>query len=90
MPLVVQKFGGTSVASPERILVVAERVARARKDGNDVIVVVSAMGETTDELLDLAQRVSPNPPAREIDMLLTAGERISMALLGDSHPGPRS
>ena len=64
MPLVVQKFGGTSVASPERILVVAERVARARKDGNDVIVVVSAMGETTDELLDLAQRVSPNPPAR--------------------------
>ncbi len=81
MPLVVQKFGGTSVATPERILVVAERVARARKDGNDVIVVVSAMGESTDELLDLAQRVSPNPPARELDMLLTAGERISMALL---------
>ena len=81
MPLVVQKFGGTSVATPERILVVAERVAHARKDGNDVIVVVSAMGESTDELLDLAQRVSPNPPARELDMLLTAGERISMALL---------
>ncbi len=80
MALIVQKFGGTSVATPERISAVADRIVATRKDGNDVVVVVSAMGKTTDELLALAEAVSPLPPARELDMLLTAGERISMAL----------
>jgi aspartate kinase len=79
--LIVQKYGGSSVADAERIKRVAERIVTARKAGNDVVVVVSAMGDTTDELLDLAHRVSPLPPGRELDMLLTAGERISMALL---------
>ncbi|MBT8226757.1 MAG: aspartate kinase [Dactylosporangium sp.] len=81
MALIVQKYGGSSVADAERIKRVAERIASARRAGNDVVVVVSAMGDTTDELLDLASRVSPVPPGRELDMLLTAGERISMALL---------
>ncbi len=81
MPLIVQKYGGTSVADPERIRRVARRVADTRHTGADVIVVVSAMGNSTDELISLAHRVSSNPPAREMDMLLTAGERISMALL---------
>lgn len=79
--LVVQKFGGSSVADAERIKRVAERIVSTVKDGNEVVVVVSAMGDTTDELLDLAEQVSPLPPARELDMLLTSGERISMALL---------
>jgi aspartate kinase len=79
--LVVQKYGGSSVANAERIKRVAERIVGARKAGNDVVVVVSAMGDTTDELLDLAHQVSPLPPGREMDMLLTSGERISMALL---------
>jgi len=79
--LVVQKYGGSSVADAERIKRVAERIVATRKSGNDVCVIVSAMGDTTDELLDLAHRVSPLPPGRELDMLLTAGERISMALL---------
>jgi aspartate kinase len=79
--LVVQKYGGSSVATAERIKRVAERIVAARKAGDDVVVVVSAMGDTTDELLDLANQVSPLPPGRELDMLLTAGERISMALL---------
>jgi aspartate kinase len=79
--LVVQKYGGSSVATAERIKRVAERIVAARKGGDDVVVVVSAMGDTTDELLDLANQVSPLPPGRELDMLLTAGERISMALL---------
>jgi aspartate kinase len=79
--LVVQKYGGSSVADAERIKRVAERIVATRKAGNDVVVVVSAMGDTTDELLDLAHQVSPVPPGREMDMLLTAGERISMALL---------
>jgi aspartate kinase len=79
--LVVQKYGGSSVADAERIKRVAERIVTARKSGDDVVVVVSAMGDTTDELLDLANQVSPVPPGRELDMLLTAGERISMALL---------
>jgi aspartate kinase len=79
--LVVQKYGGSSVADAERIKRVAERIVAARKAGNDVVVVVSAMGDTTDELLDLAHQVSPLPPGRELDMLLTSGERISMALL---------
>jgi aspartate kinase len=79
--LVVQKYGGSSVSDAERIKRVAERIVAARKAGNDVCVIVSAMGDTTDELLDLAHQVSPLPPGRELDMLLTAGERISMALL---------
>ncbi|MFI6078294.1 aspartate kinase [Actinoplanes sp. NPDC051343] len=81
MALVVQKYGGSSVATAERIKRVAERIVAARKAGDDVVVVVSAMGDTTDELVDLANQVSPLPPGRELDMLLTAGERISMALL---------
>jgi aspartate kinase len=79
--LVVQKYGGSSVADADRIKRVAERIAAARKAGHDVVVVVSAMGDSTDELLNLASQVSPLPPPRELDMLLTAGERISMALL---------
>jgi aspartate kinase len=79
--LVVQKYGGSSVADAERIKRVAERIVATRKSGNDVCVVVSAMGDTTDELLDLAHQISPLPPGRELDMLLTSGERISMALL---------
>ncbi|MGZ6792937.1 MAG: aspartate kinase, partial [Mycobacteriales bacterium] len=81
MGLVVQKYGGSSVSDAERIKRVAERIVATRKAGHDVCVVVSAMGDTTDELLDLAQQVSPLPPGRELDMLLTAGERISMALV---------
>ncbi len=81
MGLVVQKYGGSSVSDAERIKRVAERIVATKKDGHDVCVVVSAMGDTTDELMDLAQQVSPLPPGRELDMLLTAGERISMALL---------
>ncbi|MCG8922121.1 aspartate kinase [Lentzea sp. CC55] len=81
MALVVQKYGGSSVESAERIKRVAERIVATKKAGNDVVVVVSAMGDTTDELLDLARQVSPVPPARELDMLLTSGERISMSLL---------
>jgi len=79
--LVVQKFGGTSVADPDRIRAVADHVARTRREGNDVVVVVSAMGKTTDDLLRLARDVARFPAGRELDMLLTAGERISMALL---------
>ncbi|WP_029137139.1 aspartate kinase [Nakamurella lactea] len=81
MSLVVQKYGGSSVASAERIKRVAERIVATRKAGHDVVVVVSAMGDSTDELLDLAQQVAPVPPARELDMLLTSGERISNALV---------
>lgn len=81
MALVVQKYGGSSVADAERIKRVAERIVAARKAGDEVVVVVSAMGDSTDELIDLAHQVSPLPPGREFDMLLTAGERISMALL---------
>src|SRR5204863_8282800 len=79
--IVVQKYGGSSVADVARMRLVAERVMRTRREGYDVVVVVSAMGNTTDELLALAKQVSPNPDRRELDMLLTAGERISMALL---------
>lgn len=81
MGIVVQKYGGSSVADPEKIRQVAERVMRTTKEGHHVCVVVSAMGDTTDELLGLAKRVTPNPERRELDMLLSAGERISMALL---------
>jgi aspartate kinase len=79
--LIVQKFGGSSVADAESIKRVAKRIVETRKAGNEVVVVVSAMGDTTDELLDLAKQVVPLPSGRELDMLLTAGERISMALL---------
>jgi aspartate kinase len=79
--LVVQKYGGSSVADAEGIKRVAKRIVEAKKNGNQVVVVVSAMGDTTDELIDLAEQVSPMPAGREFDMLLTAGERISMALL---------
>jgi aspartate kinase len=81
MSIVVQKYGGSSVADVTKLRQVADRVMRTREAGHDVVVVVSAMGDTTDELLDLAKRVSPNPDRRELDMLLTAGERIAMALL---------
>ena len=77
----VQKFGGTSVADPERIKAVAEHVAFTKRHGNDVVVVVSAMGKTTDNLISLANQVSSTHPGRELDMLLTTGERISMALV---------
>ena len=81
MSLVVQKYGGSSVADADGIKRVAQRIVATRKAGHSVVVVVSAMGDTTDELRDLANQVSPLPPGRELDMLLTAGERISMALL---------
>ena len=81
MSIVVQKYGGSSVADVRRIKQVADRVMRTKREGHDVVVVVSAMGDTTDDLLGLAKQVSPNPDRRELDMLLTAGERISMALL---------
>jgi aspartate kinase len=82
MPIVVQKYGGTSVDGVDRLRVVADRVVRARDAGNDVIVVVSAMGQTTDDLARMAKDIAPEPDRREMDMLLTAGERIAMALLG--------
>jgi aspartate kinase len=81
MPRVVQKYGGSSVADVEKIRKVARKIAATRREGKDVCVVVSAMGDTTDELLALAKQVSSAPPRRELDMLLTAGERISMAIL---------
>lgn len=81
MALIVQKYGGTSVGSPQRIQAVAQRIARARSQGTKLVVVVSAMGHSTDELIELAHRVSHAPPHREMDMLLTTGERVSMALL---------
>ena len=81
MSVIVQKFGGSSVADVERIRKVAARVAARRAEGHQLVVVVSAMGDTTDELLSLARRMSADPPRRELDMLLTCGERISMALL---------
>src|SRR4026208_2153783 len=81
MSIVVQKYGGSSVADVTRMKQVAERVMRTRRQGHDLVVVVSAMGDTTDDLLTLAKKVSANPDRRELDMLLSAGERISMALL---------
>lgn len=80
MARIVQKFGGSSLATPDRIKNVASRVVSARRTGAQVLVVVSAMGDTTDDLASLAFEVNPTPPAREMDMLLTAGERISIAL----------
>ncbi len=81
MGLIVQKYGGSSVADAEGLKRVAARIVASKRDGNQVVVVVSAMGDTTDELIDLANQVTPIPNGRELDMLLTAGERISMALL---------
>ena len=81
MAIVVQKYGGSSVADVQKLRQVAQRIMQTRQQGHDVVVVVSAMGDTTDELLAMAKQVSPNPERRELDMLLTAGERISMALL---------
>ncbi|MGH9182884.1 MAG: aspartate kinase [Acidimicrobiales bacterium] len=81
MGLLIQKFGGTSVAGPERVRAVADHVARTRRRGDSVVVVVSAMGRETDELLHLAAQVSTSPPGREMDMLITAGERKATALL---------
>lgn len=81
MPVIVQKYGGTSVADPSRVKAVADRIVKTREEGNDLVVVVSAMGKTTNDLLDLAAEVSTKPHPREMDMLLTAGERVSMALL---------
>ena len=84
MALVVQKYGGSSVADADCIKRVARRIVDTKLAGNDVVVVVSAMGDTTDELIDLAEQVSPESSARELDMLLTAGERISMEI-GRAH-----
>ncbi len=81
MGLIVQKYGGSSVADAEGMKRVANRIVAAKRDGNQVVIVVSAMGDTTDELIDLAKQITPIPSGRELDMLLTAGERISMALL---------
>ena len=81
MPIVVQKYGGTSVGDTDRISSVADRIVRARERGHDVVAVVSAMGETTDDLLEKASAITPVPEPRELDMLLTAGERIAMSLL---------
>ena len=81
MGIVVQKYGGSSLADAASVKRVARRIVESKRSGHDVVVAVSAMGDSTDELLDLANEVSPLPPARELDMLLTAGERISMALV---------
>ena len=81
MSVIVQKYGGSSVADVQKLRMVAERIVRTKRQGHDVAVVVSAMGDTTDDLLQMAKQVSPNPDRRELDMLLSAGERISMALL---------
>ena len=81
MGLVVQKYGGSSVSDAESVKRVAKRIVETKRNGDQVVVIVSAMGDTTDDLIALAEQVSPDPAARELDMLLTAGERISMAVL---------
>src|SRR6476619_5202153 len=81
MSLIVQKFGGTSVATPDKILAAARKAIRAQNDGHQVVMVVSAMGHHTDELVDLAERITDRPPAREMDMLLSTGEQVSVALV---------
>src|SRR6476646_1586271 len=81
MAVVVQKFGGSSVANAERLMRAARRAVRAKQAGNQVVVVVSARGDTTDDLIQLASEISENPPAREMDMLLATGEQISIALM---------
>src|SRR5436190_8739636 len=81
LSLIVQKFGGSSVATAERIMAAARRALRARQSGKQVIMVVSARGDTTDELIELAREITDKPPAREMDMLLSTGEQISIALM---------
>ena len=81
MPLIVQKYGGSSVADAEKILSVARRIGAVRHAGTDVVAVVSAMGDTTDDLIDLAHSISPEPHAREMDLLLSTGEIVSSTLL---------
>ncbi|MBD2869542.1 aspartate kinase [Paenibacillus arenilitoris] len=81
MSLIVMKFGGSSVGTPERMQRVAKRIIERQREGNDIVVVVSAMGDTTDDLIDQSKQLNPNPPAREMDMLLSVGEQISIALL---------
>ena len=81
MPLIVQKFGGTSVADPQKILAAARKAIRAQQAGNQVVMVVSAMGKNTDLLVDLAHQVNERPSAREMDMLLSTGEQVSVALM---------
>ncbi len=81
MSLIVQKFGGSSVANAERVMNVAKIVTDTYKQGNDVVVVVSAQGDTTDDLIEKAKEISPNPTKREMDMLLSSGEQISISLL---------
>ena len=81
MPLIVQKFGGSSVADAEKILAAARKAIRTQQQGNQVVMVVSAMGDTTDDLIDLANKVCERPPAREMDMLLSTGEQVSVALM---------
>ena len=89
MSLIVQKFGGTSVADAEKIRAAARRALRAQQQGNQVVMVVSAMGKNTDMLVDLADQVCEEPPAREMDMLLSTGEQVSVAAgsHGDSRSG---
>ena len=81
MSIVVQKYGGSSVADADKIRKVAQRIICTRDQGHQVVVIVSAMGDTTDHLLEMARKVAPNPERRELDMLLSAGERIAIALL---------
>ncbi|MBV8606827.1 MAG: aspartate kinase, partial [Singulisphaera sp.] len=81
MPLLIQKFGGTSVADPDKILAAASRAIRAHLGGDQVVVVVSARGQATDELIATARQLSSRPPARELDMLLSTGEQVSVALM---------
>ena len=81
MPMIVQKFGGTSVADSKKILAAARKAIRAQKEGNQVVMVVSAMGQNTDLLIDLAKQITDEPPAREMDMLLSTGEQVSVALM---------
>ncbi|MFN9915700.1 MAG: aspartate kinase, partial [Pirellulaceae bacterium] len=81
MSIIVQKFGGTSVATPEKICAAARKAIRAQQEGHQVVVVVSAMGHNTDLLIDLAHQVNEEPPAREMDMLLSTGEQVSVALM---------
>ena len=86
MSLIVQKFGGTSVADAEKIMAAARKAIRAQQQGNQVVMVVSAMGKQTDALVTLAGEISEHPAAREMDMLLSTGEQVSVALDGDGHP----
>ena len=81
MSLIVQKYGGSSVANADRIKNVANRIVNTKKQGNQVVVIVSAMGDSTDDLIELARQISPNPPKREMDMLLSTGEQVSISLL---------